>query len=94
MSNGIFFKSYECSSTAMMPEADSRRLEANLERLGAILPCSRCGGVDFQTVGYFNMSPTDHPGTIQMGGNSIPFVAVACLKCGHFSFHALNAINR
>ncbi len=78
----------------MIPEAESRRIKANLDRLGVILPCPSCGNHEFQLEGYFNMSDTSHPGTSVMGGNSIPLVAVVCQNCGHFSFHALNAINR
>ncbi len=65
-----------------------------LERAGINAMCSRCNSLEGWTVldAYFNIPAQTDLHTFQIGGPSVPMVAVACKRCGFVSFHAAKAL--
>lgn len=65
-----------------------------LDRVGANLPCPRCGKRNFALVdGYFNHPIQTSLNGLVIGGPSVPSVVVVCNNCGFISQHALGALN-
>lgn len=56
--------------------------------------CPRCGNNSFSLVdGYFNLAIQGQPaGNVQIGGPSVPTIALVCDSCGYISLHALGAL--
>ena len=74
---------------------DKDRRQAIIQALtqkGAKHPCSRCGGLQFEVVAETHIPIQEEPGSVVIGGPSIPAAVVACPKCGHLWQHALGPL--
>lgn len=64
-----------------------------LEKRGAIKPCSRCSHNKFTLLG--DLARVDQQKdfkSVRLGGNAIPCAMVACSNCGNVSFHAIGIL--
>lgn len=59
-----------------------------LESRGVRLPCPRCGQGRFSIVGESYISIQETPGTLVIGGPTIPTIIIACDNCGYVTQHA------
>ena len=64
----------------------AERLVAELRRLGATKPCSRCGHPHFEIVAESMLETRD-------GSQLIPVVLVGCKNCGYLVEHSLGILN-
>lgn len=75
---------------------DTEKVGALLTSRGATQPCHRCGKTHFSVLDqYTNLSLTsdlDQPGSIIIGGPSVPVVMAACMNCGAITMHALGVL--
>ena len=55
---------------------------------GVMLPCPRCGNGRFDLIAETHIFINETPGTLQIGGPSVPVVLVACDRCGCVTQHA------
>lgn len=64
-----------------------------LQKKGATLPCSRCGGTDLAVLDGFPSSMVQmNTEQIITEGNKIPSAGIVCNKCGNISNHALGVL--
>jgi ribosomal protein S27AE len=76
----------------LSPEQKRKVVEA-LEKVGARLPCPRCGNNNFTLLdGYFNQPVQTELAGLVLGGPSVPSAVVVCTRCGYLSQHALGAL--
>ena len=75
----------------MKTEEVIARLE---KKIGPGLKCPMCGGNRFHLAqGYFINSVQREMNSFQLGGESIPTIAVICGNCGFMSQHAIGIID-
>jgi hypothetical protein len=73
---------------ALDPEVH-REIAAALDAHGAKQPCPRCDTNTWVLLdGFLNHSGTDKPGTVVLGGTTIPTIALICRNCGFLSLHS------
>lgn len=76
----------------LTPEQKHRIVEA-LAKVGARLPCPRCGNTNFTLVdGYFNQPVQAELGGLVLGGPSVPSAVVVCNQCGYLAQHAIGVL--
>lgn len=65
------------------------------EILGLMARCPMCGGNQFQVLdGFFSHTIQKSINSFQLGGQSVPCVALVCARCGFVSQHALGVLDR
>lgn len=63
------------------------------QELPTDLKCPMCGNNRFSLVsGFFNNSVQTKMSEFQLGGKSVPTIAVVCDKCGFVSQHAIGVL--
>jgi ribosomal protein S27AE len=76
-----------------LPESKKDEIIKALEARGANRPCPRCGTNAFVLVGgYFQHTLQFELSGLQLGGTTIPTVAVVCSKCGYLAEHAVGGL--
>ncbi len=77
----------------ILSKEQQEKIINTLKERGAKLPCPRCGNYDFTLLdGYFNQTVGSEPGTIVIGGISVPSVVIACQRCGYLSQHSIRIL--
>ena len=76
----------------MIKEKKIKIIES-LKNKGVKLPCSRCGGLNFEVVDQTTFSINENLNAVQLGGPSVPAVLVVCSNCGFITFHSLGVLN-
>lgn len=71
-----------------MDDARRQKAIAALQSRGVDKPCPRCGALNFQIVDETTIPVQQQPGTIVIGGPSVPAVIVACTHCGLLTMHS------
>lgn len=74
-----------------MDDARKQRIIEALSSKG-LQACPRCRNSNFEFLGETFLGLQDQPGTLVIGGPSIPVALVACTNCGFISQHALGAL--
>ncbi len=75
-----------------MAEESIERIIQALDTKGANKPCARCGNEHFQAVSKTRIPIQDDFTMVEIGGESIPALIIACKNCGNLSTHALGAL--
>lgn len=55
---------------------------------GVNRPCPRCNHPKFSVAGETNIMIQEQPGSLVIGGPTIPAVIVVCENCGYITQHA------
>lgn len=77
----------------MFDQQRKAQIAAALQQKGANNPCERCGNETFSIVdGYFRQDVQDDLQNVNLGGPTVPTVAIACENCGNLSFFAVRAL--
>lgn len=75
----------------MKTEEVAARLQ---KKFNSGMRCPMCGGSRFQLVnGFFLNGVQKDMNSFQVGGESIPTVAVVCVNCGFLSQHAIGVLD-
>lgn len=71
----------------------AKLLDERFSKYGNPSKCPMCGHPHFAlSDGYFNQTIQTNLNTVNLGGPSIPTIAVICTNCGFVSQHAIGVL--
>ena len=77
----------------MLSQEEKKEIANRLNSRIHGLTCPMCRQHSFVIAdGYFNNTIQDNLNSINLGGSSIPTIAIVCSHCGFVSQHALGAL--
>jgi hypothetical protein len=75
-----------------LSQRQKTRIIEELQRRGAVLPCSRCGTKDFTLTDGLGSIHLGDGKTFVLGGPVVPTVMVICVNCGALYPHVLGVL--
>lgn len=77
----------------MLSNEEKKKIADELAKRQPVLKCPMCQHNSFiMADGYFNNSMQNDLSSFNIGGQSIPTIAIICSKCGFVSQHAIGIL--